>query len=209
MTTGVPDRIALVPLASEIIARRLVSEVFSLERSIDGRLRTVAFGPEFPGDALMMYERLRAAAGQDGVVDGSYVVVDTATGTAVGQIGTFGPLDGHEVEFGYGINRSWWGRGTATTAVAQLIAQLEVRSGIGQLVADTSVDNPASGRVLEKNGFVATSRRASAEGELIRWVRRPDAGERQATCSRRTGRPLFRVPTVRVIRLQRPRVQSA
>lgn len=180
-TGGVPVRVALVPLDGEIIARRLASAVFTLDRSIDGRLHTVGFGPEFPGDALMMYEGLRAAVGADGVVDGSYVVVDTATGTAVGQIGTFGPLHHDEVEFGYGINRSWWGRGIATTAVAQLLARFDSRRGVGRLIADTSVDNPASGRVLEKNGFIPISRRPSPEGELIRWVRRPDTAERSAT----------------------------
>jgi RimJ/RimL family protein N-acetyltransferase len=41
------------------------------------------------------------------------------------------------------------------------------------VVARTAVLNPASGRVLEKNGFVVVGRQDSPEGELLVWDR-PD-----------------------------------
>lgn len=60
-----------------------------------------------------------------------------------------------EVELGYWIAREFWGQGFATEAG---LAMLEVARLCGhrELVAGHFIDNPASGRVLEKIGFEAT-----------------------------------------------------
>lgn len=59
------------------------------------------------------------------------------------------------VEMGYWISRPHWGRGFATEAGRALV---EIAQGLRltQLEASHFVDNPASGRVLEKLGFRAT-----------------------------------------------------
>jgi RimJ/RimL family protein N-acetyltransferase len=59
------------------------------------------------------------------------------------------------VEMGYWIARAHWGRGFATEAGRALI-EIASTLGLAQLEASHFVDNPASGRVLEKLGFVAT-----------------------------------------------------
>ena len=56
------------------------------------------------------------------------------------------------VELGYWIARSHWGRGIATEAGGALVA-IARTLGIGRLEASHFLDNPASGRVLEKLGF--------------------------------------------------------
>ena len=56
------------------------------------------------------------------------------------------------VELGYWIARSHWGRGIATEAGRALVA-IARTLGIGRLEASHFLDNPASGRVLEKLGF--------------------------------------------------------
>ncbi|HEX6073437.1 MAG TPA: GNAT family N-acetyltransferase [Sphingomicrobium sp.] len=59
------------------------------------------------------------------------------------------------VEMGYWIARAHWGRGFATEACAALI-DIARALGLTRLEGSHFVDNPASGRVLEKLGFDAT-----------------------------------------------------
>ena len=56
------------------------------------------------------------------------------------------------VELGYWIARAHWGRGIATEAGLALI-DIARTLGFSSLEAGHFVDNPASGRVLEKLGF--------------------------------------------------------
>jgi len=60
-----------------------------------------------------------------------------------------------KVELGYWIARPFWGRGFATEAGTALIA-IARALGLHQLEASHFLDNPASGRVLEKLGFQST-----------------------------------------------------
>ena len=59
------------------------------------------------------------------------------------------------VEMGYWIARPHWGRGFATEASLALI-DIARTLKLPRLEASHFIDNPASGRVLEKLGFVAT-----------------------------------------------------
>lgn len=62
------------------------------------------------------------------------------------------------VELGFWIARSWWGQGLATEA-ARAVLEIATMLGHRQIAAAHFVDNPASGRVLEKAGFVPTGER--------------------------------------------------
>ena len=64
-------------------------------------------------------------------------------------------------EFGYWLGRPYWGAGLATEAAAAALAWAHGR-GRRAVTAGHFTDNPASGRVLEKAGFLYTG------------VRRPD-----------------------------------
>jgi RimJ/RimL family protein N-acetyltransferase len=59
------------------------------------------------------------------------------------------------VELGYWIARAHWNRGYATEAATQLVA-IARTLGLPRLTAFHFLDNTASGRVLEKLGFVPT-----------------------------------------------------
>ena len=59
------------------------------------------------------------------------------------------------VELGYWIARSHWGRGFATEAGRQLV-EIARTLALPRLEASHFLDNPASGRVLEKLGFQST-----------------------------------------------------
>jgi RimJ/RimL family protein N-acetyltransferase len=58
------------------------------------------------------------------------------------------------VELGYWIGRAHWGRGFATEAGRALVG-IARALGLRRLEASHFLDNPASGRVLEKLGFQA------------------------------------------------------
>lgn len=59
------------------------------------------------------------------------------------------------VELGYWISRPYWGRGYATEA-GEALVDIARALGIERLEASHFLDNPASGRVLEKLGFQST-----------------------------------------------------
>ncbi len=55
----------------------------------------------------------------------------------------------YEQQVGYWIGKPFWGRGIATSALQEFLAQVKIRP----LFAHVANHNPASKRVLEKNGF--------------------------------------------------------
>jgi len=58
-----------------------------------------------------------------------------------------------EWEFGYWVGKPFWGKGFATEAARALLAWWDESMKVRCLSAARFVDNPASGRVLEKVGF--------------------------------------------------------
>ena len=73
----------------------------------------------------------------------------------VGTIG-FGRRPDGELEFGYWIARPFWGRGYATEAGRAVLDFARDALRLKKLHAGYFLDNPASGRVLEKLGFRPT-----------------------------------------------------
>ncbi|WP_265587862.1 GNAT family N-acetyltransferase [Sphingomicrobium arenosum] len=76
----------------------------------------------------------------------------------IGVVG-FGYAPSGEIELGYWIAEPHWGRGYATEAAR---AALDVARTLGwaRIEAAHFLDNPASGRVLEKLGFIPTGTHA-------------------------------------------------
>jgi RimJ/RimL family protein N-acetyltransferase len=75
----------------------------------------------------------------------------------IGGIGLH-PDDNGDIELGYWIVPSHWGRGFATEAGEAAIAMARDTLRLDRLVSGHFVDNPASGRVLRKLGFAATGK---------------------------------------------------
>jgi RimJ/RimL family protein N-acetyltransferase len=73
----------------------------------------------------------------------------------IGTIG-FARRPGGEVELGYWIARAHWNRGYATEAGEAVLHMARDTCRLPRLVAGHFLDNPASGRVLEKLGFRPT-----------------------------------------------------
>lgn len=73
----------------------------------------------------------------------------------IGCIGFHEEPGGLWPEFGYWIARDHWGHGYATEAAGLVLGWARGR-GMKAAVAGHFLDNPASGRVLEKAGFLYT-----------------------------------------------------
>lgn len=80
-----------------------------------------------------------------------------ADGVVVGAV-NIAPDDGRD-SIGYWIAREHWGRGIATAAVGLMLREFARRP----LIATAAGHNQPSIRVLEKNGFVISSRRVTPE----------------------------------------------
>nr|WP_225896852.1 GNAT family N-acetyltransferase [Brevundimonas goettingensis] len=108
-----------------------------------------------------------AVAGQDPAKANTFLIEHEDLGP-VGVIGMF--EDGDVApETGYWIGRDFWGRGFATEALEGAMVWASRKWKRRALVAGHFADNAASGRVLEKAGFLYT-------GE----TRRPYSQARQA-----------------------------
>ena len=84
------------------------------------------------------------------------------TGEAIGAIG-YGPscdcsLPAREGEptVGYWVAKPFWGMGICTEALQMIVDYVKKNTEISSLISGHFIDNLASGRVMEKCGFIAT-----------------------------------------------------
>jgi RimJ/RimL family protein N-acetyltransferase len=107
----------------------------------------------------------------------SFLIFERTSGAPrmVGSCG-LGRRPSGAVELGYWIGRPFWGRGFATEAATALI-EIARTLGFTQLEGSHFLDNPASGRVLEKLGFkplgisaprLSCARGTEAQARLLR-----------------------------------------
>ena len=88
------------------------------------------------------------------------IVVD---GEVAGHVVSFLRDGEGDVEVGYWIDRSLWGRGVATAALSQFLAEEPRRP----LVAHVAAHNPGSRRVLEKCGFTMVAELKDPQGDGV------------------------------------------
>ncbi|MBQ8136259.1 MAG: GNAT family N-acetyltransferase [Clostridia bacterium] len=73
------------------------------------------------------------------------------------MIGTIGYMwlnhDFHSCEIGYSLSRDYWNKGIMTEALKEVIRYTFETMHINRIEAMYEVDNPASGRVMEKAGM--------------------------------------------------------
>jgi RimJ/RimL family protein N-acetyltransferase len=103
--------------------------------------------PAVAAEGWILILLARASLGQEHVF-----AVELPGDGLIGCIGAHKQESG-SFEFGYWFGRPYWGQGYASEAARAFTAEAQ---GLGPLEAGHFVDNPASGRVLEKAGFVYT-----------------------------------------------------
>ena len=163
-------RLIVVSTPLEVIQQRLQTEQFTCQIASGSTSELITFPAEWPGDALVMFPMMADHYNPD---DWGGTVIERASRTAIGQIGTKGqPDEAGRVEIGYGMNPASWGQGYATEAVGALVAFLLAQPTVRTVTAETLPDNIGSIRVLEKLGFVRIGERFDeADGDLILWER--------------------------------------
>jgi RimJ/RimL family protein N-acetyltransferase len=128
-------------------------------------LRLAPGGIEAP-EVLSWIARTAATVSSSTGTASAWLVVDGDE--AVGLISLKSPPREGVVEIGYGIAESRRGRGHASAAVGLVLAI--ARSRRWTLTAETSPTNPASAKVLERNGFERVGERVDDdEGPLHSW----------------------------------------
>ena len=90
-----------------------------------------------------------------------------------------------ECEVGYWIARPYWGRGICTEALRRVIGYCFKEKGFTTLWGSYFPDNPASGRVMEKCGFVAT-------GEKVLCPNLAVGADRPVSVMRLVNNPIIR-----------------
>jgi len=103
-------------------------------------------------------------------------------GTAVGGCGVHRGAGGERcnVEIGYWLGEPYWGHGVVSQVVRVLTARAFALPGVTRVFAPVHADNPASMRVLQKNGFRREGllRRSAIKGgqviDRVLWARIDD-----------------------------------
>ena len=94
--------------------------------------------------------------------DTTWAIVLKETGEVIGAMG-YGPScdcalparDGEPI-CGYWVGRPYWNQGICTDALRLMIEHIRLTTEIPSLISGHLIDNPASGRVMEKCGFIPT-----------------------------------------------------
>ena len=84
--------------------------------------------------------------------DYDFGFVRKSDGLLIGTGGVYDNGDG-SWHFGYNLRHDCWGRGYATEAAKAMISFARTQLGAKVFVTNHAVDNPASGRVMEKCGL--------------------------------------------------------
>ncbi|MDT0450773.1 GNAT family N-acetyltransferase [Streptomyces hesseae] len=109
------------------------------------------------------------------VLDGSDSSSGSGSGLLIGRanlVDVEWDVERGTAEVGYRIGERAAGRGVATAAVAALCGLAATTYGLSSLTARTTLDNPASRTVLERNGFVFVEEVAVGGRPGVRYERR-------------------------------------
>lgn len=145
---------------------RLSTERLSLRRPDDGdvdaivgivgdwdvarRLARVPH-PYGPADARYFLDRVVPA-------EWVWAITEEGADKLIGAVGLTPEESTETAELGYWLSPRYWGRGMTTEAAIAVVSFGFDRLHLPYVTSGYFVDNPASGRVLEKLGFVETQR---------------------------------------------------
>lgn len=139
----------------------------SLQRNADNRMIAENLGKGFPNPYTLDDARgwIRLCEDEGTRSTRFAIVIDDSV---VGGMGCeFEPRCTSQTrEIGYWLGEEYWGRGIVTEAVGNFVSYVFDEFGVRRLQAQVFSWNPASGRVLEKNGFELEGRLREAACKL-------------------------------------------
>ena len=96
--------------------------------------------------------------------DTTWAIVLKETGEAIGAMGYFThdtsniPIGQNDCEIGYWVARPYWNQGICTEALRLMLDYCINVKQFENIWSDHFIGNPASGRVMQKCGFIDTGR---------------------------------------------------
>ena len=147
-----------IPLETE----RLILRRFQLSDAPDF-FRNITSDPEV--NRFLTWENLSSAAETEELLKNfinryenperyCWAIVVRETGEVIGTIAAPTVKNRTEaLEVTYAIGKAWWGKGIATEALKAVMAFLFDRVGANRIEAGHDVNNPGSGRVMQKAGM--------------------------------------------------------
>ena len=151
------------PAATDAVPLARLADDFDV-----ARMTTRMPHPYALADAEAFLGRVEVA---DPALEITWTVADAASDAPLGVLGFFTD-GGFAPELGYWLGRPAWGRGLASEAVIAAVGWFDANWRRPCLLAGCFTDNPASGRVLEKAGFLPTGVVAS-RASLARGAAHP------------------------------------
>ncbi|MCC2976559.1 GNAT family N-acetyltransferase [Sphingomonas sp. PL-96] len=142
----------------------LVTERLSLRRPNDGDMNAIVSivgdwdvarrlarvpHPYGPDDAQFFLDQIVPA-------EWVWAITLRGSGVLIGAVGLTPENDAETAELSYWLSRAHWGKGVATEAARAVVTFGLVDVGCHSLTSGNFEDNPASGQVLRKLGFVET-----------------------------------------------------
>jgi [ribosomal protein S5]-alanine N-acetyltransferase len=142
------------------------AEIFARYAADSRVTKYLSWPPHQSIEDTLAYLRTTAQAMADRKLE-TWLIRLRSSGQLLGSIG-YG-RNGHRSDLGYCLARDAWGQGYATEATCAVSATCLAEPAIWRLQAICELQNIASARVLEKNGF-------ALEGTLRRCVIFPNLG---------------------------------
>ncbi len=152
-------RLDLISMTLEMLT------TLKLDTSVIGALPVEPGGlpPDFIVDAAIVALR----RGEPQQWCSFFIFVDPTLEKVVGSGGFRGAPENSRVEIGYGIAEGHRNQGYASDAVVQLVKIAFMDPSVHEVIAETSVSNGASRRVLRKANFVPEGQRESLSDGLV------------------------------------------
>jgi len=127
---------------------------------------TQSLPPAWQGDySLSRAKDWIAERDEEGI---TLIVVDKTSREAIGLLILLGSDNDQDFRLGYLLKESAWGRGYASELVQGFVEWSEL-NGVSSITGGVEVDNIASKRVLEKNGFIQAPDTTSREEQMYVW----------------------------------------
>lgn len=149
------ERLYLNPLHRDIVDRTLKEGAFTESMTIHGETMDIEYPEGWTGQMYTNFPELAATFDDD--IIGTMTIISKEDRKAIGLIGVKYEApdvsDLKMVEFGYGIMDEYQGKGIGTEALKGFMEFMKYHSEFDRAVAKVSRDNPASERILRKNGF--------------------------------------------------------
>ena len=115
--------------------------------------RTLLWDGPSDADELAASYALRRQWWKEGTGEYTFAIDALESGAVIGSLGLHLPDGPQEASVGYWLGQPFWGRGFATEAVRLALHFAYRHAGAARVIAIVFTGNPASRRVLEKNGF--------------------------------------------------------